>query len=244
MIANNPAPKRVLVLQHADPEHPGLILEALRDVGAQVKTIRTDLAQPAPPSLDAYAGLIIMGGPQSVYEEDKYPYLRAEKQLAREAIDNNIPLLGVCLGSQVIADVLGSGVHPGPAPELGWKPVKRAPEAANNPILSALPETFTPLHWHGDIYDLPKGATPIGSSEMTATQGFSYNQNVYALLFHLEMTHQQINMMVAQFPDDVRRANLEPSDLLAETPARAEALREAAINVFGRWSNLLLSERG
>ena len=243
MTDTNAAP-RVLVLQHAQPEHPGLILDSLRDVGAQVETIRTDLGQPAPPSLGNYAGLIIMGGPQSVYEEGKYPYLRAEKQLARQAIDNNIPLLGVCLGSQVIADVLGSGVHPGPAPELGWKPVKRSEQAANNPVLSALPETFTPLHWHGDVYDLPKGATPIGSSDMTATQGFTYNQNVYALLFHLEMTEAQITEMATLFPEDIRRANLEPSALLDETPTRAEALREAAINVFGRWSNLLLSERG
>ena len=239
MTDTNPAPKRVLVLQHADPEHPGLILEALRNVGAQVKTIRTDLAQPAPPSLDAYAGLIIMGGPQSVYEEDKYPYLRAEKQLARQAIDNNIPLLGVCLGSQVIADVLGSEVHPGPAPEIGWKPVRRSEQAANNPILSALPETFTPLHWHGDIYDLPKSATPIASSEMTATQGFTYNQNVYALLFHLEMTEQQITEMAAQFPEDIRRANLEPATLLSQTPANAAALKPIATKIFTRWAALL-----
>ena len=181
-------PKRVLVLQHAQPEHPGLILEALQDVGATAETIRTDLAQTTPTTLENYAGLIIMGGPQSVYQEDKFPYLRAEKQLARQAIDNNIPLLGICLGSQVIADVLGSEVHPGPAPEIGWKPIQRSEQAANDPILSPLPETFTPLHWHGDIYDLPTGATPIASSEMTATQGFTYNQNVYALLFHLEMT--------------------------------------------------------
>ena len=79
---------------------------------------------------------------------------------------------------------------------------------------------------------------------MTATQGFSYNQNVYALLFHLEMAEAQITQMATQFPEDIRRANLEPSALLDETPARAEALREAAINVFGRWSNLFLSERG
>ena len=239
MTDTNPAPKRVLVLQHADPEHPGLILEALRNVGAQVKTIRTDLAQPAPPSLDAYAGLIIMGGPQSVYEEEKFPYLRPEKQLARQAIDNNIPLLGVCLGSQVIADVLGSEVHPGPAPEIGWKPVRRSEQAANNPILSALPETFTPLHWHGDIYDLPKSATPIASSEMTATQGFTYNQNVYALLFHLEMTEQQITQMATQFPEDIRRANLEPATLLSQTPAHAAALKPIATQIFTRWTALL-----
>ena len=232
-------PKPVLVLQHAQPEHPGLILDALKGAGAQVETIRTDLAQPTPPSLENYAGLIIMGGPQSVYEEDKYPYLRAEKQLARLAIDNNIPLLGVCLGSQVIADVLGSEVRPGPAPEIGWKPVKRAPEAANNPVLSALPETFTPLHWHGDIYDLPKGATPIGSSEMTPIQGFTYNQNVYALLFHLEMTEPQITQMAAQFPEDIRRANLEPDAFLSQTPANAAALKPIATQIFTRWAALL-----
>ena len=232
-------PKPVLVLQHAQPEHPGLILDALKGAGAQVETIRTDLAQPAPPSLENYVGLIIMGGPQSVYEEDKFPYLRAEKQLARLAIDNNIPLLGVCLGSQVIADVLGSEVHPGPAPEIGWKPVKRAPEAANNPVLSALPETFTPLHWHGDIYDLPTGATPIASSEMTPIQGFTYNDNVHALLFHLEMTEAQITEMATLFPEDIRRANLVPNAFLSQTPAHAAALKPIATQIFTRWAQLL-----
>ena len=90
MTDTNPAP-RVLVLQHADPEHPGLILEALRDVGAQVETIRTDLAQTTPTTLENYAGLIILGGPQSVYEEDKYPYLRAENNSPKRPSTTTFP---------------------------------------------------------------------------------------------------------------------------------------------------------
>ena len=233
--------KRVLVLQHADPEHPGLIADAVQEVGGVLEIIRGDLGQPVPESLGGYDGLIIMGGPQSVYEEEKPPYLRAEKRLAKQAIDSNLPLIGVCLGSQIIADVLGSEVHPSGGVEIGWKEVILSREATSDPVLSTLPATFTPLHWHGDVYDLPNGATPIGSSDMTPVQGFIYGTTTYALLYHLEMAHQQINMMVAQFPDDVQRGGLDPAELLAETPARAAALKPIATETLTRWANLLTS---
>ena len=232
-------PKRALVLQHADPEPPGLIADALREHGVELETIRGDLGQTVPPSLDDYAGLIIMGGPQSVYEEDKFPYLRDEKALARHAIDNNIPIIGVCLGSQIIADVLGSEVHPSGGVEIGWKEVTRSREAASDPVLSTLPATFAPLHWHGDVYDLPNGATPIGSSDMTPVQGFIYGTTTYALLFHLEMTEPQITDMAQLFPEDIRRGGLSPETLLAETPTRAAALKPIATETLTRWANLL-----
>ncbi len=234
-------PKRVLVLQHADPEHPGLIADALQEVGGVLEIIRGDLGQPVPESLGGYDGLIIMGGPQSVYEEDKFPYLRDEKRLARQAIDNAIPLIGVCLGSQIIADVLGSDVHPSGGVEIGWKEVICSREATGDPVLSALPATFTPLHWHGDVYDLPNGATPIGSSDMTPVQGFIYGTTTYALLFHLEMTEPQITDMVQLFPEDIRRGGLSPETLLAETPTRAAALKPIATETLTRWANLLTS---
>ncbi len=230
---------RVLALQHADPEHPGLIADAVRGVGGILETIRGDIGQAVPESLDGYSGLIIMGGPQSVYEEDNFPYLRDEKQLALEAIDNSIPLIGVCLGSQVIADVLGSEVHPSGGVEIGWKNVTRSPEIAGDPVLAPLPQTFTPLHWHGDVYDLPNGARPIGSSEMTPVQGFTYGETTYALLFHLEMTGQQITEMATLFPEDIRRGGLEPENLLSETPAHVAALKPAANEIFTRWAKLL-----
>ena len=230
---------RVLVLQHAEPEHPGLIIDAVRNVGGSVDIVRGDLSQTIPSSLEGYAGLVIMGGPQSVYETEIFPYLRTEKYLAREAIDKGIALLGVCLGSQIIADVLDGDVRAGGQFEIGWRPVYRDSQAVNDAVFAALPESFTPLHWHGDIYDLPNGAIPIGSSDMTACQGFSYGDRVHALLFHLEMTEQQITDMAALFPEDVRRGGLNPEELVAETPARAAALRSIAVDVFGRWAQLL-----
>ncbi len=230
---------RVLALQHADPEHPGLIADAVHGIGGTLETVRGDLGQAAPSSLEGYSGLIIMGGPQSVYEEDTFPYLRDEKLLARQAIDNNIPLIGVCLGSQIIADVLGAEVHPSGGVEIGWKDVTRSTEVADDPVLSPLPQTFTPLHWHGDVYDLPDGATSIGSSEMTPVQGFTYGGTTYALLFHLEVTEQQIIEMATLFPEDVRRGGLQPETLLSETPTCAAALKPIATEIFTRWAKLI-----
>lgn len=230
---------RVLALQHADPEHPGLIADAVHGIGGTLETVRGDLGQTAPSSLEGYSGLIIMGGPQSVYEEDTFPYLRDEKRLVRQAIDNNIPLIGVCLGSQIIADVFGAEVHPSGGVEIGWKDVTRSAEITDDPVLSPLPQTFTPLHWHGDVYDLPDGATSIGSSEMTPVQGFTYGETTYALLFHLEMTGQQITEMATLFPDDVRRGALQPETLLSETPAHTAALKPIASEIFTRWAKLI-----
>ena len=236
---SEPRPRRVLIFQHAEPEHPGLITTALKSVGVEAEIIRTDLGGALPPSLEGSDGLIVMGGPQSVYEEDRFPYLKDEKRLTREAVDSGKPVLGVCLGSQIIADVLGADVRPGGDIELGWRDVRRSPAVADDEVLSSLPDSFTPMHWHGDVFDLPAGAASIGGSDMTSVQGFVYGGHVYALLFHLELTRQQIEAMADLFPDDLRKANVDPATLLNEMPARLEALRAVAHNVFTNWARLL-----
>jgi GMP synthase (glutamine-hydrolysing) len=229
----------VLVLQHAEPEHLGRIADALTDEGVEFAYLRPDLGQPIPERLNGFHGLVVMGGPQSVYEEDKFPYLAAEKALTRHAIEMERPILGVCLGSQLLAEVLGSRVYPGGTFELGWKKVTLSPEAGDDRVFGALPSTITPLHWHGDIYELPPGATSVGSSEMTPVQGFVSQGRFYGLLFHLEITPAQLSMMVEGFPDDVRRGGTTPAALLAEAAERAELLREHGQAVFRRWASLV-----
>ena len=231
--------KRVLVLQHAEPEHLGHIAEALTQEGVGYTYLRSDLGQPIPKTLDGYQGLIVMGGPQSVYEEDRFPFLRAEKSLAHHAILMNRPVLGVCLGSQILAEVLGSRVYPGSAFELGWKKVRLSSEAAYDPLLNHLQGEITPLHWHGDVYDLPEGAKPIGSSEIASVQGFSWEERAYGFLFHLEMTPAQLAAMVEAFPDDVARGSTTPAAIMAEAAEGFAALIEPGLEVFRRWAKLL-----
>ena len=231
--------KRVLVLQHAEPEHLGRIAAALTHEHVEYGYLRPDLGQVVPSSLDGYGGLVVMGGPQSVYEEDQFPYLKAEKTLVRHAVVTNRPVLGVCLGSQILAEVLGSRVRPGGTFEVGWKNVTLSTEATDDPILGHLSKVITPLNWHGDVYDLPPDARLIGSSELTPVQGFASKGRFYGLLFHLETTIEQLTAMVEVFPDDVRRGGMTPSTLIEEAPSRLEALRETGFEVFRRWAALV-----
>jgi GMP synthase (glutamine-hydrolysing) len=226
-------------LQHSNVEHLGRIAKALTQENVEYTYIRPDLGQPVPATLDGYHGLVVMGGPQSVYEEDQFPFLKAEKSLTRDAVATNRPVLGVCLGSQILAAVLGSRVYAGKMFELGWKNVTISPEATDDPVLKHLPREITPLHWHGDVYDLPPGAKCVGSSQLTPVQGFVCSQRFYGFLFHLEAELEQIAAMVATFPDDVRRGSATQSALLAEAPERVAALRDLGLEVFRRWAALL-----
>ncbi len=231
--------RRVLVLQHAEPEHLGTIRRVLDQQGVNATVVRADLGQPVPARLDGFSGLILMGGPQGVYEEDRFPFLKAEKSLTRHAVATEQPVLGICLGSEILAEALRSGVRPGRTFELGWKPVTTDPAATDDPVFSHLPGEFVPLHWHGDVYDLPRDSTPLGSSQLTGVQGFAYRQRAYGLLFHLEAELDEIRKMATAFPSDVRRGGSTASTLLSEAPKYLPAMHEVGSKVFREWASLL-----
>jgi GMP synthase (glutamine-hydrolysing) len=173
---------RVLVVQHVPWEGPHRIGRALEAAGLELD-IRLPLDGEELPALDEVAGAVFMGGPMNVDEIDRYPGLLAEREWLTEAIGADLPVLGVCLGSQLIARAVGAEIRPGPAPEIGWAPVWI--HDAEDPIVGALSPGTPVLHWHGDIFDLPPGATHLASSDRTATQAFRV-RNAWGLLFHAE----------------------------------------------------------
>lgn len=231
--------KRVLVLQHADAEHLGRIADALAAAEIEHTCVRVYLHDPIPPRLNGYNGLIIMGGPQSVYDELRFPFFAAEKQLVRDAIKWGRPVLAVCLGSQVLAEVIGARVRAGLIFELGWRKVSLLPETKDDPVLAILPPVIHPFHWHGDVYDLPPESKPIGFSDLTPVQGFVWNKKFYAFLFHLEMKFPQIAAMLSSFPNDVHRAKANAEVILADAAERVAALEAPSMEVFRRWAMLL-----
>lgn len=230
----------VWVIQHVAAEGPGLIGEALRDRGLQMRSIHLHENDPVPRSLEGAAGIVVMGGPMGVYETGRYPFLAAEIELLREAVRRELPVLGICLGSQLLAAALGARVYPSGFQEIGWEPVRLTEAAAADPLCRELPPEFPAFHWHGDLFELPAGAVALASSELTSIQAFRAGRLAYGVLFHLEVTGGQITEMVSVFGDELRRASLSGTGIIAGATRHLAELQSHGRRFFGAWADLLL----
>jgi len=241
-------PKHVSILQHHEHETPGLIADALQHAAVRQRYIRAFKGDLVPHEMGDAAGLVIIGGPQSVHEQAKFPYLRDELRLIEDALKHNKPILGICLGSQLLAAALGAKVYPGRQKEIGWHRVTLCAGGASfpkysggtgvpacDPLFSGVPTSFTAFHWHGDIFNLPRGATLLASSALTAHQAFHYAKNAYGLLFHLEVTLPQINTMVETFSDELQAAGLNGAAIKLNAHAHLPTLQKLGQQAFSRW---------
>ncbi len=226
-------------MQHYGCETLGAIADALQSFGIEWSYI--SFAKGPPPILepDEMAGLVVLGGPLSVYHPDLYPFLRAEMELIKRALALGKPILGICLGSQLLAAVLGAEVRAAGAPEIGWLPVRLEPAAHNDRLFHGLPESFVTCVWHGEVFDLPAGAVSLARSEMTACQAFRYGTNAYGLLFHLEMKPEMVAACVRAFEPKLRHAGLDPDHCVVEAAGHFNRLAPIAKTVFSRWAELV-----
>lgn len=173
---------RVLVVKHVPWEGPHRIGEALI-VGGFELDVRCVLDGDELPAVDEVTGAVFMGGPMNVDQVEEYPGLLIEREWLAVASEKQLPVLGVCLGAQLLARALGSNIVAGPVPEIGWAPVTI--RDASDPLAGHLAPETDVLHWHGDVFDLPPGATLLASSARTEVQGFRKN-NAWGFLFHAE----------------------------------------------------------
>jgi GMP synthase (glutamine-hydrolysing) len=224
--------KTACVIQHIAVETPGAIADALSAAGVQTKTF---LRSP-PASLTGFDCIVVMGGPQSVYEQDKFPFLRDELRLIESALEAGKPVLGVCLGSQLLAAALGARVYAGKQKEIGWYPVALSKEAGQDALWKGAPATFMAYHWHGDVFDLPAGAVSLARSELTAHQAFRYGANAYGFLFHMEVTGAMVAEMVTDFAGELHEAGIDARGILGGAKKHLPGLREVGAMVFGRWA--------
>ncbi|HEU4574534.1 MAG TPA: type 1 glutamine amidotransferase [Chitinophagaceae bacterium] len=183
---------RIHFIQHVSFEYPGSILAWAEQHGFTCSFTRTD-TDPVFPSLTAFDMLVIMGGPMGTYEEEKYQWLKKEKSFIRSAIDASKKVLGICLGCQLIAEVLGANVYPHAEKEIGWWPVQKVEE---HPLTKNLPDGFDTFHLHGDTFDLPHGAVHLFRSAACPQQGFAFANTILALQFHPEMESKLLNNMI------------------------------------------------
>ncbi|MDO8730304.1 MAG: type 1 glutamine amidotransferase [Candidatus Omnitrophota bacterium] len=229
---------KVLVVQHTAPETLGTIVDALEPKGVSVEYIHAFQDEPVPKMMDDAAGLIVMGGPMGVRDQGKFPYLRDEMRLIEQALKENKPVLGVCLGSQLLASILGSRVTAAKK-EIGWQTVRLSPHAQQDPLWAGTPASFMAFHWHGDIFDLPAGAISLASSDATQHQAFRHGTKAYGMLFHLEMTENMIREMIRTFSEELLEQNLDSGWMIQKGLEYLPVLEKIGGTVFGRWADLL-----
>lgn len=174
-------------LQHVPFERLGSIADWANERGHTVSVTRLYADEPLP-AHDAFDWLIVMGGPMGVHDDDTVPWLVREKRFIEQAIGQGKTVLGICLGAQIIAHVLGAKVYKNQHKEIGWFPIRRLPQAGRTAIGQILPEQVEVFHWHGDTFDLPPGAVHLARSEACENQAFVYQDRVLSLQFHLETT--------------------------------------------------------
>lgn len=183
-------------LQHDDFEDLAYIGQWAEQKGFSTSCTRFDLPNPVLPGHECYDWLCIMGGKMGAYEEHEFPWLEDEKKFIREAIVLGKIVMGICLGSQLVASALGAKVYPNPSPEIGFFPVEFNKNANSDPVFGLFPQQLTAMHWHNDTFDLPVGAICMASSAATQNQAFRLGTKVFAIQFHFEMTELSANILI------------------------------------------------
>ncbi len=184
--------RKVLVFQHVANRILGTLDPTLRERKLKIRYINYERTPNEHPTVDRYNGLIILGGQMGVYEADQYQHIKVELKVIEEALKKNIPVLGICLGAQLIAQVLGSPVRKHSEREIGWYDVQFNDLALSDPLFSHFNQSEKIFQIHGDTFDIPKSASQLASTKTCNSQAFKYGENVYGLQFHLEVDQAMI----------------------------------------------------
>ena len=230
-----PVPRRSAVaVRHVAFEDLGLLSPILDAAGWDVSYCDAptdDLTAPAVTKADL---LVVLGGPIGVYDQDDFPFLGREIELLGRRLAEDLPTLGICLGAQLMACALGQAVYPCFEKEIGWGPVTLT-EAGKASCLGALPRGGHVLHWHGDTFDLPPGASLLASTKACTNQAFVYRKRGLGLQFHLEADPARLEHWYVGHAVELEAVGICPRDLRAASAKAAKRARAVAEAVFGRW---------
>lgn len=240
--------RKILVFQHVAHEILGTLNPMIKSRGLRARYVNFDRDPNASPSIQKYNGLVILGGHMGVYEADKYTHIKVEMQLIEEALKKGIPILGICLGAQILAHVLGANVRKSPEKEIGWYDIEMTSAGQSDSLFSHFKKTEKIFQLHGDTFDIPQSATHLASSKICNGQAFRYGDKVYGLQFHLEvdkaMIHRWLNNPTNQKEIEASNGLFSMDKIRQETDERIEHSMSLSQQTFGKFIDLFaLKER-
>lgn len=236
--------KPVLVLQHVAHETIGTLANHFRAAGLAwqcIELYRHPVASLEELPLEEAAGLVVMGGPMNVNEVDRFPFLKREPRWIAQAREMELPLLGICLGAQLLARALGAEVYANPCKEIGWYDLEILPAASADPLLEGSGPLATVFQWHGDTFDLPHGAVHLAQSRLCRHQAFRHGPAAWGLQFHVEVTPEMVQSWLSQ-PDGKAEmagiAYVDPAEISRRTPEAYPRMEAFGRHILPRFAAL------
>lgn len=238
---------KILVCQHVPYEPLGTFNPLLKEHGLRIRYVNFGRDPKQTPEVRGYDGLVLLGGPMCIRQMDEYPHLKHEIKMIEVAMAENIPVLGICLGAQLVSHALGAKVYPHSEKEIGWYPVSLTEAGRQDPLFQHFEEVEPIFQWHGDTFDLPSGAVHLASSSTCENQAFRYGEGVYGFQFHMEVDEAMIHrwMKVPRHLEELKEleGKIDPKQILDVTPNYIERLKELSQRTFGEFIRLLGVEK-
>ena len=222
---------RLLVFQHVAAEPLGTLDPLIRARGHRIRFVNFEREPEAQPDVDRYRGLVVLGGPMNVEDQHARAHLRTELRAIHRMLEQGKPVLGICLGAQLLAHVLGAKVQRIPVPEIGWHPLRTTAAGRVDPVLSPLGRETPVFQWHGYRFDIPRGAVHLAESDACAQQAFRHGDNAYGFQFHLEMDAPLVARWLA---NPAYRAELAASGAAQDETAIRAATQACMANMQQR----------
>ncbi|CAG9164428.1 glutamine amidotransferase [Cupriavidus pampae] len=227
-------PLRTDVIQHVAFEHPGVIGDVLQARGHTLRVFQAGVDDLSTIVRDPADLLLVLGGPIGVYESEVYPWLDGEVDIIGQRLRAGGAVIGVCLGAQLIARASGARVYPGTR-EIGWAPITPTEAGKDSPLASLAEADWQVLHWHGDTFDLPEGATLLASTDAVKHQAYAIGERVLALQFHPEVRAGDIETWLIGHTVELGKAGIDPRTIRARTQEVGASVAAAGAQAFARW---------
>jgi GMP synthase-like glutamine amidotransferase len=234
----------ILYIKHIALEGPETLGTFLAQQGFSSKTIEVWRGDPLPEDLSGIQAVVCLGGPMNVYEEEQYPFLKREDSLIRKVLEEDVPFLGICLGSQLLAKANGARVSRAREEEIGFSQVRLTEEGMRDPLLKGVPPDMEVFQWHGDTFDIPAQAAWLARGAVCPHQAFRVGRCAYGVQFHVEITGKNIQEWAEAYLDLSTAAHrLKKDALLTRYAQRKEKFHQTAEQIYNNFSKIITGHR-